>query len=224
MTVRAAYVPLALAIALTACSHGGPQSSASPAATNPIAFPLYQGSTVLSTRDWSAEVREAQSTDRAFFPGGEGRYGGHEVIAETGATMGALEAWLQSLGSTPPQGYALAGSSGLEQARQRMQGLGLDFRVFERGMGAQRHALVVLAIDPQIFRQRTGPVLPLIERYRSLAKFLRAPIDAQAKAQLGFTVTQALDPATPLGAAIAAIGTLKSANERGIVLVDAVKQ
>jgi hypothetical protein len=64
-------------------------------------------------------------------------------------------------------------------------------------------------------------MLSYLNRFRYLPAFLRGPIDAQAQAQTGFTVSEALDPTTPIGAAIDALGRLNDANARGVIFIDA---
>jgi hypothetical protein len=64
----------------------------------------------------------------------------------------------------------------------------------------------------------------MIEKFKLLPQSLRDPIDAQTKRQTGFTLTEALAPDTPLGAALGALDALRDSDERGIVLLDAVKQ
>ncbi len=82
----------------------------------------------------------------------------------------------------------------------------------------------MVVLDPTTFEEKAGPVLSLIDKYSMLPQSFRDPIDAQAKARTGFTVSQALDPSQPIGAAIVAARTLRNANQRGVVLVDAVKK
>jgi hypothetical protein len=218
---------LILLLALTACSQSkGTATSASSAPANPIDFPLYQPSTVVSSRLWKQTVEpSAAQAQRGVFAEGAGTYSGHEVVAQTDATMGALESWIASMQSSPPPGYAVAVSgSGLGNARAQLELLGLDAAVFEKTVQNKRLALVVLAIDPDTFTRKAAPVLPIISKYRQLPEILRRPLDEQARAQTGFTVTEALDPATPIGAAIQAIDDLRSTGQRGVVLVDAKKE
>jgi hypothetical protein len=224
--MRAACISLMLTVALGACAHSaGSGQSASPAPSSPIAFPLYQGSSVLSVRDWRATVRQQSGQEHAFFPGGPGNYTGHEVIAQTTASMDDLENWLQTIGTTPPSGYAAySGASNLQDTRTRLQRYGLDFEIFRRGSDAKQGSVVVIAIDPEILTTKAAPILPLLAKYRSLPDVLRAPIDAETQEREGFSLSEALDPATPIGAAIAALDQLRASGERGVVLVDAAKQ
>jgi hypothetical protein len=65
--------------------------------------------------------------------------------------------------------------------------------------------------------------LSLIDKYSLLPQSFRDPIDQQAKARTGFTVSQALDPSQPIGAALAAARALRDSGQRGVVLVDGAK-
>ncbi len=205
---------VAAALCLGACSRTGGSATASPAASptaqppNPIAFPLYSQSTLLSARRWSQRV-------------GAHAAGGEEVIAESPATLAELAAWLHGLSANPPPGYTV-GASGpdVQTARRHAQKLGVDFQIFSHDVDGTTHALIVVALDPATFEEQAGPVLGLIDKYRLLPQGLRDPIDQQAKERTGFTVSEALEPSTPIGAALAAARTLRDSGERGLVLID----
>jgi hypothetical protein len=64
----------------------------------------------------------------------------------------------------------------------------------------------------------------MIDKYKALPAVLRGPIDNEAKARFGITISQATQPESPIGAALAALTDLEHKNSRGIVLVDAQKQ
>lgn len=102
--------------------------------------------------------------------------------------------------------------------------MGADFQVFTHSVNGQPRALVVVALDPSLFESKAGPVLALISKYSMLPQSLRDPIDQQVKARTGFTVSQALDPSQPIGAALSAAKTLRDSGQRGVVLVDASKE
>ncbi len=224
------YAALVLAV-LTACSHGstttsGAGSSPETAASNPVDFPLYAGSTVVATRDWQATVGAATARNqRSIYGQGAGSYAGHEVIAQTSATLPQLESWIDAFDRTPPLGYdvALKGSA-LDEARLRANALGLAFGSFEKAIAGKRRTVVVIAIDPAQLDAKAGSFLSLIGKYKMLPAVFRDPIDAQAKERTGFTVSEALDPNTPIGAALGALSTLRSSGQRGIVLLDASKR
>ncbi len=208
---------VALVLLLSGCSQSGQSTSsasASPtaAATNPIDFPLYNGSTVLTTRDWHGNA-------------GSTAVSGREVIAESSATLDTLEGWLHEISGNPPQGYAVAASgSSIDVAHRHAQALGLEFQVFSHQENGKTRELVVVVLDPTTFEEKAGPVLSLIDKFSMLPQSLRDPLDAQTKARTGFTVSQALDPSQPIGAALAAARTLRNSGQRGVVLVDAAKK
>ena len=203
--------------AVTACSQSTQSQSASqsagaqspsPAATNPTGFPLYAESTVLASKPWSENS-------------GSQHYSGLEVVARTPASMSQLNAWLKSVSDNPPSGYSVAATgSGLEEAHARARAMGVDFQVFEHSVNGKRHGLIVLAVDPTVFDEKAGPVLSALNQYKKLPQAFRDPIDAQARARTGFTVSEALEPSTPIGAAVAAVDELRSSGQRGVVLVD----
>jgi hypothetical protein len=163
--------------------------------------------------------------DSAVLAQGAGTYDGHDVVAGTQAFMPVLEAWLQRLGSDPPPGYRVAVSgNGVDVVRTHTRALGVDFLAFEGTDAGKRHGVVVMVVDPQTLDEKAGPMLGLIDRFKHVPSVLRDPIDAQAKKQTGFTITEATDPDTPVGAAVAALDQLRDFGGRGIVLIDAVKQ
>ncbi len=157
--------------------------------------------------------------------GGGDRFAGTEVIAQTPATLAQLNAWVHALALKPPAGYSVAtvSGTGIEAARRRAAEMGIDFQVFTHDVKGKNRALVVVAIDPHTFETKAGPVLSLIDKYKLLPQSLRDPIDAEVKARTGFTVSEVLDPATPLGAAVDAVAKLKDSNERGVLLLDGAK-
>ena len=81
-----------------------------------------------------------------------------------------------------------------------------------------------MVVDPQTLDEKAGPMLGLIGRFKNMPKMLRDPIDAQARKQTGFSITEATNPDTPIGAAVAALDQLRDFGGRGIVLIDAVKE
>jgi hypothetical protein len=213
---------------LTACS-GGSQSAAgrpSPAATDPINFPLFAGAEVLSARAWRQTVSSKPgAANSAVLAQGAGTYVGHDVVAGTQALMPSLEAWLRDVDAHPPDGYAAgAQGGGADAVRAHARDLGIDFAVFSRNEAGKEHGIVVLAVDPQTLDARAGPMLRVIGKFKLLPPMLRDSIDAQAKKQTGFTVTELTNADTPIGAAVASLDELRDYGGRGIVLIDAVKQ
>jgi hypothetical protein len=213
---------------LAACSNSnhGSAGSPSPTATNPVAFPLFDGANVLSARLWHNTISaRSGAVDSAFLSQGAGKYDGHDVVAGTQALMPALEAWLDDLGAHPPNGYRVAISgNGVEAVRTHTRELGIDFVVFEGSGSGKPHGVAVMIVDPQTLDEKAGPMLGLIGRFKHVPSILRDPLDAQAKKQTGFSITEATNPDTPIGAAVAALGQLRDFGGRGIVLIDAVKR
>jgi hypothetical protein len=224
---RSSLVAL-LAAMLAACSsasHGSAGGSSS-ATTNPIAFPLFDGAEVLSARGWRTTIsKQPGLADSAVLAQGAGTYDGHDVVAGTQAMMPSLETWLANLSANPPSGYRVAVTgNGVDAVRTHTRVLGIDFVAFEGTDSGKRHGVVVMVVDPQTLDEKAGPMLGLIGRFKHVPSMLRDPIDAQAKKQTGFSITEATNPDTPIGAAVAALGQLRDFGGRGIVLIDAVKQ
>ena len=224
------WIGAALVLAAAACSGGNHAGSsgggASPSATNPVDFPLFDGSSVLSTRAWHQTIASRPGIgDNALLTQGAGTYDGHDVVAGTQALMPSLEAWLQDLDAHPPHGYAsVVHGSGVDAVRSHTRDLGVDFAVFEGLENGKRHDIVVLAVDPQTLDAKAGPMLGVVGKFKLLPQSLRDSIDAQAKKQSGFTISEATNPDTPIGAAVGALAQLRDFGGRGIVLIDAVKQ
>jgi hypothetical protein len=218
----------ALAAAFVACSSGnhGSAGGAGGSASNPIAFPLFAGSNVLSSHEWRRKVVVPPGlADRAVYAQGAGTYDGHDVVAGTQALMPALETWLGDLSANPPSGYSVAVTgNGIDSVRDHTRELGFDFAAFSNMQNGKRHGVVVMAVDPETLDQKAGPMLGLISRFKHVPAMWRDPIDQQVKKETGFTLTEATNPDTPLGAAIAALDQLRDFGGRGIILIDAVKQ
>jgi hypothetical protein len=195
-------------------------------ATNPVAFPLFDGAQILSAHQWRTTiVSRPGAADSAVLAQGAGTYDGHDVVAGTQAFMPVLESWLAGLAVNPPPGYRLAVSgNGVEAVRTHTRELGVDFVAFEGTQAGRRNGVVVMVVDPQTLDEKAGPMLGLIGKFKHMPSMLRDPIDAQAKKQTGFSVTEATNPDTPIGAAVAALDELRDFGGRGIVLIDAVKQ
>lgn len=223
---------LVAVLLLAACSQSSQSAQSTsqvtpgPAGTNSTDFPLYEGSTVIASRDWTQSVNSSTAaSERGVFAQGAGTYTGHDVIAHTPATVEQLRAWLDAMTKAPPAGYtAVSSGSGMDQARNRAQSFGLDFNVFQKTDNGKKHHLIVIAIDPKALQGKAGPMLGFINKYKMLPSSLRDPIDAQAKQRTGFSISEALSPDTPIGASLGALDQLRSSGERGIVLVDATKQ
>jgi hypothetical protein len=224
---RVASVACAAALLLAACSGGqGAAGRPSPAATDPINFPLFSGAEVLSSRAWRQTISSNPGAgNNAVLAQGAGTYVGHDVVAGTQALMPSLEAWLRDIDAHPPNGYASsAQGNGVEAVRSHTRDLGIDFAVFSRDEDGKEHSVVVLAVDPQTLDEKAGPMLHMIGKFKLLPPMLRDSIDNQVKKQTGFTVTELTDADTPIGAAVASLDQLRDFGGRGIVLIDAVKQ
>jgi hypothetical protein len=64
----------------------------------------------------------------------------------------------------------------------------------------------------------------MIAKYRALPAIMRAPIDNEARARFGMSITDATQPDSPIGAALAALDQFQHRSSRGIVVIDAVKR
>jgi hypothetical protein len=226
--LRLSWAACAAAVVLTACAggHPGGTGGASPKATNPVNFPLFDGAEVLSSRAWRETISSRPGmADSALLSQGAGTYDGHDVVAGTQALMPSLEAWLRDLDAHPPDGYASAlRGNGVDAVRDHTRDLGIDFAVFERTESGKQHGVVVLAVDPQTLDAKAGPMLGMIGKFKAMPQMFRDSIDNQAKKQTGFSVTELTNPNTPIGAAIASLDELRDFGGRGIVIIDAVKQ
>ena len=233
---RWTFAALAALLAVTACS-GNKSAGASgdaaaqggsPAAapTNSSDFPLYQGATVISSKDFSQKV-DASSVKMAggALSQGSGTYAGHEVVAETNASLDDLAKWLTAAQTTPPQGFTIpAGGAQVASAREQAKKYGIDFVPFVKDENGKKHGYIVIAMDPATLNTKLGATIVMIEKFRSLPDALKGPIDTQLKQRIGISGSEALDPASPLGAALTAYDEVKSTNSRAIVVVDAAKQ
>jgi hypothetical protein len=238
---RTSSVLITLAVlALTACSGNAGSSGQSATGTtgasvaasgapasdvNPTDFPLIEGATILGTKNFSQTV-DASEVKSAAFAQGSGTYAGEQVIAKSDKSLDDLAIWLAAQTKTPPAGYAAvsASGSGMDQAHAMARKYGIDFAAFTKTVAGKRHGLLLIAMDPSTLDSKLGPAIGLIQNYASLPAMLRGPIDTQLKTRTGMTGTEMLDPGSPLGAALAAYGDVKSSNQRALVLVDAAKQ
>jgi len=186
---------------LAACSGSqapAPSPTPSPALRNPLGVALYPRAEVIAVRSFRQVVTNEQ-TRGTVFSDGAGTYDGQEVVA----------AWVRRFGAHGP------GDT---------QQYGFDYAAFERGAGKGTHGTLVIVMDPQVVGRQLGSMLGLIERYRSLPEFMRGPIDQQVKQRIGMTLSDAMHPASPIGATLAALSEFEQRNSRGIVIVDAVRR
>lgn len=225
MTKRFFALCLAAGV-LAGCGGRGsaPHAAPTPALHNPLDFSLYPNSTLISTKSFNQVVRVDTSSGSSVFAQGNGKYSGHEVIASNPASFATLSKWVERLDSSPPRGYTAAEDRWSPDQQAQAQQFGLDYAVFKRKIGNSTRGVLVIVMDPQRVNRRFGAILGMIGKYRALPAMLRSPIDNEAKARFGMTITQATQPDSPVGAALAALDDLQHKNARGIVVLDARKQ
>lgn len=214
------------AAALAGCGGGAgshQQAGPAPALRNPMDFPLYPKASLISAKSFMQMVHADTSSSTSVFAQGNGKYAGHEVIASSPASFDTLAAWVEQLNASPPSGYTAVEDQSNPDQQAQAQRYGLDYAVFKRKTGNATRGVLVIVMDPQRVNARFGTILGMIDKYRALPAMLRAPIDNEAKARFGMTVTQATQPDSPIGAALAALGELEHKNARGIVVLDAQK-
>jgi hypothetical protein len=186
---------------------------------NPSSFPLYRNSTVVTVVPVdSAQIFAAMraSDPHADLPR---NFHGHEVIAETGASMAQLRAWLHGLKAAPPQGLRNTSESSSDENGVSVNaeaGAKFDSRSGDR-------TVFVFTADPRKIREQMGPAFALFDSYQAVPGVLRGPIDEQAKKQFGYSVTEMLDANSPVGAAIATLKRLQDKDRRAILLIDESK-
>lgn len=220
-------VAFAFAAVLAACSsqRSAQAPTPGPSLHNPIDFPLYAGSKIISTRSFTQVVNAPSGTSApSIFAAGNGTYSGVEVIASSGAAFDELASWVTHVSAHPPAGYGALDSTAPADMHARVRGYGIDYAAFQRTVGEKNQGVLVIVMDPQLVSQRFGIVLGLIGKYRSLPPMLRSPIDEQVKSRLGMTVSDATQPDSPIGATLEALDQFGHRNSRGIVLLTAVKR
>lgn len=226
--MKKALVALCAAGILAGCSSGGGGSATRgtppPALGNPTGFPLYSNAKIISAKSFTQIVHADTTSPNSVFAQGNGTYGGHEVIASSAASFSALSRWLDGVNGAPPNGYTAVESQSNPGEQTQAQRYGLDYAVFKRKTGNATRGVLVIVMDPQRVNQRFGTILGMIDKYKALPSVLRGPIDDQAKARFGMTITEATQPDSPIGAALSALGELEHRQSRGIVVLDAQKQ
>jgi hypothetical protein len=188
---------------------------------NPSDFPLYPHSAVVDV----VVVNSSQmfAAIKASDPNAEvpSNFHGHEVIAETSASMDQLGAWIHSLKASPPRG--------LHKVSDKNRDLNLSARDRETAIGAQFETangarwVYVIAADPKRIHDQMGPVFTLIDNYNAVPGMLRGPIDDTAKKQVGYSVTEMLDARSPVGAVVAQIKRMQDGGRRAILIIDEAK-
>jgi hypothetical protein len=226
--MRNALVSLCAAAAVLAgCSSGGGSGShAAPqnSIRNPLDFPLYADARVISAKSFTQTVHADTSSPNSVFAQGNGTYAGHEVIASSTASLAQLSSWVDRMNANPPEGYIAEEPESNPAEQSQVQRYGLDYAFFKHTSGSATRGLLVIVMDPARVNERFGTILGMIDKYKALPAVLRGPIDSEAKARFGMTVTEATQPDSPIGAALSALGELEHRNARGIVVLDAQKQ
>ncbi|MFN2448843.1 MAG: hypothetical protein ABR508_03480, partial [Candidatus Baltobacteraceae bacterium] len=200
-----------IALAAAGCSSGSQtanqRASALPAPplANTLAFPLYAGSSVVAAHDFTQSVQIENPQNGSVFAGGSGTYTGRQVIASSGASFAQLSQWISRLAAAPPPGYLSAETGNNPNERVQAEKAGLDYAAFTRKENGKTHGLLVVVMDPQRVNARFGTILGMVSKYRALPAMMRAPIDSEAQARFGMTITQATQPDSPIGAALAAL-------------------
>ena len=191
---------------------------------NPSSFPLYPRSQVVTvvpvdSAQMFAAIRA--SDPKASVPR---NFRGHEVIAETGASIAQLRTWVNGLASAPPRGLhrVVENSDGHVKSGFNANGndaVGMQFETADGG-----RSVYVVAADPRKIRQQLGPVFGLIDNYGAVPGMMRGPIDDSAKKQLGYSVTEMLDAKSPIGAVVATLKRMQSVDRRAILIIDESRQ
>jgi hypothetical protein len=223
-----AFIALASALLLgagcTAQQNANQSASPAPALRNPLDFALYPGAGVVSTHAFTQKVIVQNPQNGSIFEAGSGTYSGHEVIAASDASFSQLSSWVDRLSGSPPKGYTAVENGQNPQAQTQAQQYGLNYATFKKKEGSHTRGVLVIVMDPQRVNAKFGRILGMIAKYRALPEIMRAPIDNEAKARIGMSITEATQPDSPIGAALAALDQFQHKNARGIVVVDAVKR
>jgi hypothetical protein len=220
-SICAAAVAAAL---LCACAHREVRQESGPqpghAVENPSDFPLYPRAAVMTV----VPVSSAQifAAMKASDPSVDlpRNFRGHEIIAETGASMKQLEAWISGLNTAPPRGFHKVEKhdSATFTNKERNIVLGANF---ENASGDR--SVFIIAADPRKLREALGPAFSLIDNYQAVPGMVRGPLDDTAKKEFGYSVSEMLDAKSPVGAAIATLKRMQSSDRRAILLIDESK-
>jgi hypothetical protein len=217
-------VVLAAVIATSCSKTTTPGSEVTPTAApqNTTGFPLYAGSEVLASKEFSQTITSSQA-GTGIMSSGAGTYTGTEVIAGSTAPLAELEAWLHQNAKQPPSGFiAVAIPASMSSAYAIATKNGVDFAIF-RDPKNGKHGLIVVAMDPSAVHSKLGPALTLVSKYQVLPQGMRQGIDTQLKARYGYTASEFVQPGSPLGTAVGAMTEFQNKNERAIIIIDATK-
>jgi hypothetical protein len=225
---RSAIVAAAVAGALLCACGGGRQTKTEEAPArhgpvrNPSDFPLYPSSVVATVVPITS--KQMFTAMRASDPHADlpPNFNGNEVIAENAAPLPQLARWVRGLEAHPPRGLRYVPLRTHNRSRSQASEDASNTVVELDSADGSRSVYVVVA-DPRHVRAALGPMFTLIENYSAVPGVLRGPIDDQAKKQFGYTVTEMLDPKSPVGAAISTVKRMQSTDRRAIVVVDLSK-
>ncbi|HZZ65674.1 MAG TPA: hypothetical protein VFE17_09270 [Candidatus Baltobacteraceae bacterium] len=220
---------LAAVLMLAACSSGQNQgnrgATPAPSLRNPLDVPLYPGASIMSVQNFTQKISTQNSNGpTSVFTAGNGTYSGHEVLAASDASFSDLSSWVNHLALSPPPGYAAVENGDNPNAKVQAQQYGIDYAAFKKKDDGKTRGVLVIVMDPQRVNARFGKILGMVAKYRALPQVMRAPIDNEAKARFGMTITEATQPESPIGGALSALDEFSHKDTRGIVVVDAVKQ
>jgi len=221
-SVSSLCAALAAAALLCACAHSDTHRESGPqtrrALENPSNFPLYPHSVVVTVVPVSsAQIFAAMkaSDPSADLPK---NFSGHEIIAETGATLKQLDAWITALEAAPPRGFHKVSQHDSNFSTHRDVALGASF---ENASGGR--SVFIIVADPRKLRDALGPAFALIDNYQAVPGMLRGPLDTESKKNFGYSVTEMLDAKSPVGAALATLKRMQSGNRRAILIIDESK-
>jgi hypothetical protein len=224
--VRALVAVALVAVALSACAKTGQQAttaeSSAPqtALTNPTKFPLYQDAKILDVKPFSQTINAGNGTAAAIAGGGAGKYEGHSVISESSASLDDLKKWLAQSESSPPAGFTHVAGAQYPAATAMASKFGITYGIFKAGTGGA----VVAVVDPSVTKAKLGFLVGLVDKYQSLPGPLKGQIDDQAKQRTGYSISELMNPSSPIGMTLAALKEVNQGGQRAIVLVDANKQ
>lgn len=218
-------VVLAAVIAASCSKASTPAPEATPtlAPQNNTGFPLYEGSEVLASKEFSETITSTQA-GTGIMSSGAGTYTGNEVIAGSSAALSQLETWLHESAKKPPSGFtAMTMPASMSSAYAIATKNGVDFAIFRDAKNA-KHGLIVVAMDPSAVQSKLGPAIALVSRYETLPQGLRHGLDTQLKQRYGYTASEFVQPGSPLGTAVGAMTEFAHKNQRAIIIIDATKQ
>jgi hypothetical protein len=213
------------AVIVTSCSKSttpGSQATPTTAPQNTTGFPLYEGSEVLASKEFSQTITSSQA-GTGIMSSGAGTYAGNEVIAGSTAPLAQLETWLHQSETQPPSGFvAVSIPASMSSAHAIATKNGVDFAIFRDKTNGKR-GLIIVAMDPTAVHNKLGPAIMLVSKYQALPQGLRQGIDSQLKQRYGYTASEFVQPGSPLGTAIGAMTEFQNKNERAIIIIDATK-